>query len=497
MGSGIMQAPLIDLTVTTPGGSVSAMPVRGSRSHRQPEPSSASGARSYAVIAGSPRSGKTALLNALIRRADPVPAGDAWLVYRHGDKPETHAFVPGHREPRTVVGAFVPTQRDPRPGPTRPARRIEITHPASLLKRVALVDTPGSGGLDAANAEIILDAAERGLGLLFVVDAAAPLPRADLDLLAAAVDRVERVAFVLTRIDQHDAWPEMLVANRALLASRGQVLACAPWFPVSLDPEAVFGVAELRHELETWAEARPAPAGVAAATVSDAGDEWQDLLEREIANRRVAAVQRVSIDLATIHVRCVQELGSGKGCPELPHVLDRELHALSVRTTRQLHTDTCEVIGAVFAELLDTAPDEVVLARVAAAARRTVDSLRDDDRDRNHALLLTATSAVASVAGATAVDNLSAVGGAEPADQVLPSLGIALNASCYALWQPKTAPGGPPKHADKKDCRRWLQHALREIEVEVGHELGERYAGLRQALLIIGGDAVDHGVLLA
>src|SRR6185436_19048802 len=106
----------------------------------------------------------------------------------------------------------------------------------------------------------------------------------------------------------------------------------------------------------------------------------------------------------------------------------------SVRTTRQLHADTREVIAAVFTELLDTAPDEVVMARVAAAARRAVDSLREDDRDRNHALLLTATSAVASMAGATAVDNLSAVGGAEPADQVLPSLGIALNASCYALW---------------------------------------------------------------
>lgn len=497
MGSGVMQAPLIDLTVTTPGGSVSDMPVRGSRSHRQPEPRSAPGARGYAVIAGSPRSGKTALLNALIRRDDPAAAGDAWLVFRHGERAETHAFVPGHREPRTVIGAFVPAQRDPRPGPSRPARRIEITHPASLLKRVALVDTPGSGGLDAANAEIILDAAERGLGLLFAVDAAAPLSRADLDLLAATAERVERIAFVLTRIDQHDAWPEMLVANRALLASRGPALASAPWFPVSLDPEAVFGVAELRHELETWAEVRPAPAGVAAATVADPGDAWQELLEREIAARRGAVVQRVSIDLATIHVRCVQELGSGKGCPELPHVLDRELHALSVRTTRQLHTDTREVIGTVFAELLDTAPDEVVLARVAAAARRTFDSLRDDDRDRDHALLLTATSAVASVAGATAVDNLSAVGGAEPTDQVLPSLGIALNASCYALWQPKVAPGGPPKPADKKDCRRWLQHALREIEVEVGHELGERYSGLRQALAIIGGDAVDHGVLLA
>jgi hypothetical protein len=489
-----MQAPLIDLTVTTPGGPVSAMPVRGSRSHRQPESRSTPGASGYAVIAGSPRSGKTALLNALIRRTGPAEAGDAWLVFRHGERAETLAFVPGHREARA---ALAPGRRDPRPGATRPARRVEITHPASLLKRVALVDTPGSGGLDAANAEIILDAAERGLGLLFVVDAAAPLSRADLDLLAAAADRVDRVAFVLTRIDQHDAWPEMLVANRALLASRGQGLASAPWFPVSLDPDAVFGVAELRHELETWAEARPLPVGVAAATVSRTGDEWQEILEREIANRKVAAVQRVSIDLATIHVRCVQELGSGKGCPELPHVLDRELHALSVRTTRQLRADTREVIGAVFAELLDAAPDEVILARVAAAARRAVDSLRDDGRDRDHALLLTATSAVATVAGATAVDNLSAVGGAEPPDQVLPSLGIALNASCYALWQPKTAPGGPPKHADKKDCRRWLQHALREIEVEVGHELGGRYAALRQALVIIASDAVDHGVLLA
>ena len=494
MGSGIMQAPLIDLTVTTPGGPVSAMPVRGSRSHRQSEPRQAAGAGSFAVITGSARSGKTALLNALIRRAEPAPAGDAWLVFRHGDKAETRAFVPGHREARA---ALVPGQRDPRPGPTRPARRIEISHSSSLLKRLALVDTPGSGGLDAANAEIVLDAAERGLGLLFVVDAAAPLARADLDLLAAAAGRAGRIAFVLTRIDQHDAWPEMLVANRALLASRGQRLASAPWFPVSLDPQAVFGVAELRHELETWAEARPAPAGVAAATVSRAGDEWQELLDREIANRRVAAVQRVSIDLATIHVRCVQELGSGKGCPELPFVLDRELHALSVRTTRQLRDDTREVTTAVFTELLDTAPDEVVLARIAAAARRAVDSLRDDGRDRDRALLLTATSAVASMAGAAAVDNLCAVGGGEPADQVLPSLGIALNASCYALWQPRSAPGGPPKLADKKDCRRWLQHALREIEVEVGHELGERYAALGQALAVIGGDAVDHGVLLA
>ncbi|MFG2038481.1 hypothetical protein [Dactylosporangium sp. NPDC048998] len=517
MGFGVLQAPLIDMTVTsspgygvtTSGSPVSAMPVRGSRSHRRPTAPFHSSHHSYAVVAGTPRGGKTALVDALIRRTaeEPIDAGDAWLVFRHGERADAWAFVPGHREPRPFP------DRSSVKGPVRPARRIEITHPFGLLERVALVDTPGSGGSggpDAATAEIVLDAAAGGLGLLFVVDAAAPLTRADLDMLGAADGRVERIAFVLTRIDQYDEWPEMLAANRALLASRGPRLATAPWFPVSLDPAGVFGVAELRHMLETWADERAwfdaqadeqagtRTGGVAAATVSVTGDSWEEMLDREIRARRLAAMERVSIDLATIHVRCVQELGSGKGCPELPRVLDRQLHALSVRSTRVLHADTREVIGAVFGSLLDSPPDEAVLARIAAAARRAVDAAREDGRERHRALLVTTTSGVAALTGTGALDSLSAVGGAgEDAGQVLSPLGIGLNAGSYAMWQPRHAPGGPPKLPDKKDCRRWLQHALREVEVELDHELGERYAELRQALAIIAGDAVDHGVLLA
>ena len=506
MGFGVMQAPLVDLTVTsapgygvrTIGSPVSAMPVRGSRQHRPPTAPFQPPGRSYAVVAGTPRGGKTALVDALIRRTaeGPIDSADAWLVFRHGERADAWAFVPGHREPRPFP------ERSSVKGPIRPARRVEIAHPSALLKRVALIDTPGRGGLDPATAEIVLDAAGGGLGLLFVVDAGAPLARADLDLLGAAAGRVERIAFVLTRIDQHDEWPEMLAANRALLASRGPRLATAPWFPVSLDPEGVFGVAELRHQLESWADEQAAAATragiVAAATVSTTGDAWQEALDREIRARRLAAIEHISIELATIHVRCVQELGSGKGCPELPRVLDRELHALSVRASRQLHTDTREVMGAVFGSLLDVAPDEAVLARIAAAARRAVDSARDDDRERDRALLVTTTSGVASLTGAAALDSLSAVGAAgDDAGQVLSPVGIGLNAGSYAMWQPKHAPGGPPKLPDKKDCRRWLQHALREVEVELGHELSERYAELRQALAIIAGDAVDHGVLLA
>nr|BFE65352.1 dynamin family protein [Dactylosporangium thailandense] len=510
MGFGVMQAPLIDLTVVsapafgvpTSGRSVSAMPagnIRGSRNHRQPSTPSRSSRRSCAVVAGTARSGKTALVDALIRRtAEPIEAGDAWVVFRHGERPEAWAFVPGHREARPFP------DHSTIKGPARPARRIEITHPSPLLKRLALIDTPGRGDLDPATCEISLDAAADGLGLVFVVDAAAPLGRAELDLLAAAADRLERIAFVLTHIDQHDEWPEMLAANRALLAARGPRLATAPWFPVSLEPASIFGVAELRHQLEAWSDERAdagVPKKVTATTVSATGDAWQEHLEREIRARRLAAVERVSIDLATIHVRCVQELGSGKGCPELPRVLDRQLHALSVRSSRQLRTDTREVIDAVFGALLDTPPDELVLTRIATAARRAVDGARDDGRERDRALLVTTTSGVASLTGAGALDGLCATGLAGGADpdpaQVLSPLGIGLNAGSFAMWQPRHAPGGPPKLPDKKDCRRWLQHALREIEVELGHELSERYAELRQALSIIAGDAVDHGVLLA
>ncbi|WP_432831267.1 hypothetical protein [Dactylosporangium sp. CA-092794] len=527
MGFGVLQAPLINLTITsspdhgtTVGRSASAMPVRGSRGQRQPAAPSRPPHRSYAVVAGTARGGKTALVDALIRRtpAESVETGDAWLVFRHGDHSGAWAFVPGHREPRPLPapgqmhppasgqvhpasGSVHPPETGTVKGPVRPARRIEISHPAPLLRRVALVDTPG-GGSDPAIAEIVLDAAAGGLGLLYVVDAATPLSRADLDLLGAADGRVERIAFVLTRIDEHDEWPEVLAANRALLAARGPRLAAAPWFPVSLDPGGIFGVAELSHLLESWADERAAaaarPVAVTAATVSTTGDGWQETLDRQIRARRLAAVERVSIDLATIHVRCVQELGSGKGCPELPRVLDRELHALSVRTTRLLHADTREIIGGVFGELLDAPPGEVVLARIAGAARRAVDSLRDGGRERDRALLVTTTSGVAALTGAGALDGLSAVGAAgEDAGQVLAPLGIGLNAGSYAMWQPKHTPGAAVKLPDKKDCRRWLQHALREIEVEIGHELGERYADLRQALSIIAADAVDHGVLLA
>ena len=211
---------------------------------------------------------------------------------------------------------------------------------------------------------------------------------------------------------------------------------------------------------------------------------WTLLLDREIRNRRIAAIQQVSIDLATIHVRCVQELGTGQGLSGAAHVLDRALHGLSVRATRQLDTDAAAVIERVFPQLLDTA-SAAVLARITAAARRTVDSLPTTSTPATTRCCSPPTSAVATVAGAAAVDSLSAARRLEPADRVLPGLGSPSTPAAIAL---AAEDGGCAPRPEKKDCRRWLQQALRGVEVEMARRAGRALTtDLRQALAIIVG----------
>ena len=305
MGSGIMQAPLIDLTVARrPGGPVSAMPVRGSRSHRQPEPRSASGAprlRGDRRLAPQRQDG-TAQRADPARRSRSRPVTPGWSTGT-ASKPETHAFVPGHREPRTVVGAFVPhpARPAPRTDPAAPAHRDHPPGEPAQARRVGRhARQRGPGRRQRRD-----HPRRRRAGPRRCCSSSTPPRRcrgADLDLLAAAVDRVERVAFVLTRSTSTTRWPEMLVANRALLASRGQVLASAPWFPVCWTPTAGLRrrrAAPRAGDLGARRECPRRPA-VAAATVSDAGDEWQDLLDREIAQpagrRRPAGLDRPGHD---------------------------------------------------------------------------------------------------------------------------------------------------------------------------------------------------------
>jgi GTP-binding protein EngB required for normal cell division len=476
--------------------------------------SAAAGSVSGAVAEGDPGGGPApAAAGALAVR----PVTSAYLSFHHADSPAAFAYVPGHRGPRPL-GLAELREGDQaavvRGGPGRPPRRIDVLHPADLLRRVNLVDTPGVGGFDQSYTEIVLDALDDGAGLLFVADASTALQAAELDFLSQVEQREVPVIFALTKIDAHPEWPAVLSANLKLVHDHAPGLAAASWYALSTLPDrdtappavveeaalglAGVGVAALRRGL---AEPPPveladppadpsstAPAGPAQRVSAAANDtRWSDVLDRELRSRAVAVGQRLAIDLATIHVRCVQETSGEAGCGRLPHTFDRELHALSVRTTNAIEAAATEIMRLVFAEILDGEPDAAALARIRRAARRVIEDA-DSSPEWDRVLLVTATSGIAVTAGRGAVASLAAIRPRPLDEALLPPVGVGLSAGCYAAWR-----GG----GDRKQCRSWLQQAVHVLEGSLERECTARFDHLRDALSVVAADTIDHGVLLA
>jgi hypothetical protein len=449
--------------------------------------------------------------------ADDIVAGaatSAYLFFRHGESPVAFAYVPGHRGPRPMTldelrgGDLAAPVRG---GSGRPPRRAEVSHPSHLLHRVNLIDTPGMGGFDQAYVEIVVDALARGCRLLFVTEASAAVKPAELDFLAEAERRGGSVTFVLTKIDAYPEWPAVLAANQNLVHDHAPRFAASDWYAVSTLPghdagppaaveEAALGLAGLGIGALRVALAEPVPREgngpdprlapepvpprVAAATTDEG---WARVLDHDIRSRGVAIGRQLAIDLATIHVRCVQETSSDNGCGRLPHVFDRELHALSVRTTAAIEETATEIMRRVFREILDGAPDDAALARIRRATRRALVAADGGAPDWDRILLVTATSGVAVTAGRGAVASLAAVR-PRPLDQeLLPPIGVALSAGCYSMW----------RGADRAACRAWLHQAIRALEVNLERERAQRFDHLRDALAAVAADTIDHGVLLA
>jgi hypothetical protein len=468
------------------------------------------GSVSGTVAAGGPADQAPATAGALVVR----PVTSAYLSFRYADSAAAFGYVPGHRGPRPL-GLAELREGDQaavvRGGPGRPPRRIDVLHPAEVLRRVNLVDTPGAGGFDQVYTEIVLDALDDGAGLLFVADASTALQAAELDFLSQAEQREVPVIFALTKIDAHPEWPAVLSANLKLVHDHAPGLAAASWYALSTLPDrdtappavveeaalglAGIGVAALRRGLTEPPPselpvgdvpgARPGPAQRVSAAATDT--RWSEVLDRELRSRSVAVGQRLAIDLATIHVRCVQETSGETGCARLPHAFDRELHALSVRTTNAIEAAATDIMRLVFTEILDGEPDAAALARIRRATRRAIEDA-DSAPEWDRVLLVTATSGIAVTAGRGAVASLAAIRPRPLDEALLPPIGVGLSAGCYAAWR-----GG----GDRKQCRSWLQQAVHVLEGSLERECTARFDHLRDALSVVAADTIDHGVLLA
>ncbi|MEV4754626.1 hypothetical protein AB0J86_05880 [Micromonospora sp. NPDC049559] len=286
-------------------------------------------------------------------------------------------------------------------------------------------------------------------------------------------------------------------AHRAALLAAVPSLTRAPWF--ALDP-TTGDTAYLRQALKDWAAdeglrrasaSPPVPPGTTRTVRvrADAAESgWEDRLERQVREYAHRARQDLALELANIHLRCVQEIVFGAGCPGLPGALDREVHGLSLRALRADDAAALRILAETAELVFGEVPEEGVRRRLVAAVRAGFADHRRA-RDLARVLLVTRTGGVAVVLGEGAVDALAAYRGARRR-AVLPGLGIGLSGGCYQHWC-------NPANADRAKARSWLQRALREIELELAREVGRRFEAVQLSLSAVVTDAIDHGILLA
>ncbi len=199
------------------------------------------------VVVGEFKRGKSTLVNALLRRA--VCPVDADLVtavptlVRHGEEASATACYdaeasdedtgppPVRTRPLAMddVAAAV-SEFGEVPGGGRPSS-VEVRLPHPLLRSgLALVDTPGVGGLDSAHGVLALNALHDAVGALFVTDASQEFTAPELAFLRMVLERCPATACVVTKTDLYPQWRKIVDLDREHLTRAGLDL---PVFGVS------------------------------------------------------------------------------------------------------------------------------------------------------------------------------------------------------------------------------------------------------------------------
>jgi hypothetical protein len=349
------------------------------------------------------------------------------------------------------------------------------------------------------------------------LDLLAELATRDVSMFFAAVPAVDDPAVDDPAVDDPDDDDPVSLApegHREIVSGHVPALADAPWFTV--DP-VVGDVAYLRRALVEWAGAEglrrasdnpPVPAAVGTVHVAEtaAASGWSDVLDRwrESSTRLVG--QRLAIEVADVHLRCVRDLVFGAGLVALPETLDHELHALSQRATAEFDTVVATIVHDVLRRVLGGEPTEGVRRRVVAAVRR---GLTTDAYGVELARVLLVTEA-GGVATETGWDALVALAGYAPATvpSILPPVGLAVSGGCYQRWRGPAwrgeragEPGGPaaavPAGEGVDQARMWLQVVTRAMELELVRDAERRLEAVRSSLGALIGETIDHGILLA
>jgi hypothetical protein len=187
------------------------------------------------LVVGEFKQGKSQLVNALVN-APVCPVDDdvataVPMVVRHGDAPsavlvlgeaDTPLGATGRRRevPIDRLAEHVAESADPRH--REDLDHVEVTLPRAILAGgLALVDTPGVGGLGSAHGAATTAALATADAVLVVSSAAQDYTAAELDFLRQAVRLCPTVACVLTKTDLHPDWREVAARDTRRLRDLG------------------------------------------------------------------------------------------------------------------------------------------------------------------------------------------------------------------------------------------------------------------------------------
>lgn len=181
------------------------------------------------VVAGEFKAGKSSLVNALVGATvcpvdDDVATSVPTLV-RFAGEPGVHvrrndAGAEEDRHALDEVARFVTELGNP--DNREQVRIVEVGVPSALLQDgLALVDTPGVGGLSSAYASATMTTLAMADAVIFVSDASQEYTRPELDFLAAARKACPEVVAVLSKVDVVPEWRRVHALDEGWLAGAG------------------------------------------------------------------------------------------------------------------------------------------------------------------------------------------------------------------------------------------------------------------------------------
>ncbi len=196
------------------------------------------------LVVGEPKQGKSSLVNALVGAPVCAVADDVATV--------VPVVVRGGAEPRAELLRTVPVpagsgadagpvERIPVPVHTVAARvghgaegheqllRAEVELPRRLLAGgLEIVDTPGVGGVGAAQSLVTMDLLPTADAVVVVSDASQEVTAPEMAFLQRAAALCPNVVCVLTKTDVHPEWRTVLELDRGHLARRDVDAAVLP-----------------------------------------------------------------------------------------------------------------------------------------------------------------------------------------------------------------------------------------------------------------------------